>query len=133
MGYTHVGSGDLHSLRATDILSFYLFQAQSLGTLWDCPLLAKKMGHKKRWWSSNSYLLPLSLTILNQNKLTMHSDDFIETHLQFKTNRIRNHCGVLLPGIPKWDLSNPVLVNQISLIFLQLPSNLFFSFTELHS
>lgn len=108
----------------------HLFQARSLGTLWGCPLLAKEVGQKKRWRSSNSYLLPGSLNIPTENKLTLYSDDSIETHLPFKTNRVRNLCGVLLPGIPKWDLSNPVLVIQISSIFLLLPSNLFFfSFT----
>lgn len=87
--------------------------------------------------SSNLYLLPVCLTVFTPNRLTKHSEDPMET-LQFKTNRIRSYCGILLidrSSIPKLNLSNPILVIQISFIFLLIysKSSYFFVFSELCS
>lgn len=124
-GLNTCGTADLHTLESS-----HLFQAQGSGTPWGCPLFAEMMGHKRSWRSSNSYLLPISLTTLTQNRFPGHPEDPIETHLQFKTNRVRNHCGALWAersSLPKWNLSNPILVAQIFLMFLTISfKSLFF-------
>lgn len=57
----------------------------------------------------------------------------METHFQYKANRRRSYCGVLLAdrySIPKSNLSNPILVIQISFTFLLISFrfSFFFSF-----
>lgn len=68
----------------------------------------------------------------------MHSADPIESHLQFKTNRIGIYCGALVANrstISKWNLTNPILVIQLSFIFLLISLISFnsFFFSELCS
>lgn len=89
-GLNMCGTADLHTLESS-----HLFQAQSSGIPWGCPLFAEMMGHKRSWRSSNSYLLPINLTTLTPKHVSRHPEDPIETHLQFKTNRLRNHHGAL--------------------------------------
>ena len=84
--------------------------------------------------SSNPYVLPTGLTMLTPNRLRVHSEGPMETHFQYKANR-RSYCGVLLAdrySIPKSNLSNPILVIQISFTFLLISFNFFF-FPELCS